>query len=104
MKGELVSNVLGSAALFSRANLAMCKGVMSCFAVPIVVFGRSTAVILFYDTDPRFDTDSLKLAETIAGSIGTVFGAHIGEKADSRSVNGTTSREQKPPKRIRTEL
>mmetsp|Transcript_2907 Transcript_2907/g.8888 ORF Transcript_2907/g.8888 Transcript_2907/m.8888 type:complete len:271 (+) Transcript_2907:183-995(+) len=76
MQGELVSDVCDPS-IFMRATLAMCKGVASTVAVPIVVLGQTHAVILFYDMDLRYDTDSLKLAESIAGSIGTVYGAKM---------------------------
>uniref|UniRef100_A0A7S0G5I3 BHLH domain-containing protein n=2 Tax=Rhodosorus marinus TaxID=101924 RepID=A0A7S0G5I3_9RHOD len=76
MRGELVSDVC-EPSMFLRANLAMCKGISSSIAIPIVVLGRTSTVVIFYDTDSRFDNHSLRLAESIAVSIGTVCGAKM---------------------------
>lgn len=61
---------------FKRGHLALRCGLVVCFAVPVLVRGHVTAVVLFYDNQPRSDIpQGIKVAQDLASAIGNCYGA-----------------------------
>lgn len=70
---------------FKRGELALRCGLVVCFAVPFLVRGHVTAVVLFYDNTPRGDMmQRVSVAQDLASAIGNCYGALAAKKSRTR--------------------
>lgn len=66
---------------FKRGELALKCGLIVCFAVPFLIRGHVAAVVMFYDNQPRVDTQQrISVAQDLASAIGNCYGSLASKK------------------------